>query len=113
MGITILDSMARLYRGSKIAGRPALSCSCGAGANHHNANGAQMECAYCERPLICDGCHASYEPPTAEEYGALSADEETIICPACGEVLVCHWCKEAYDGGSADATTEGAPPAAG
>jgi hypothetical protein len=71
-----------------------------------------MECAYCERPLICDACQTPYEPSTPEEYVALSAKEEAVACPACGEVLVCHWCKAAYDGEPTDETTEGASPPA-
>ena len=59
-----------------------------------------MNCAYCERPLICETCQAAYEPPTAEDYRALSADEEEVDCPQCGEVLICHWCKVPYDGRS-------------
>jgi hypothetical protein len=72
-----------------------------------------MDCAFCERPLICDACQAAYEPPTAEDYVALSAKEETVTCPACGEVLVCHWCKVAYEGASAEESAEGAGPQAG
>ncbi len=57
-----------------------------------------VACAYCERPLICDGCQKEYVPPTPEAYEALSTVEEAILCPDCEEVLVCHWCKTPYDG---------------
>jgi DNA-directed RNA polymerase subunit RPC12/RpoP len=57
-----------------------------------------VPCAACERPLTCDACQAEYQPPTEADYHALSQVEEPIICPACGSVLVCHWCKEPYDG---------------
>jgi hypothetical protein len=72
-----------------------------------------MNCAYCERPLICEACQVAYQPPSAEDYVALSADEATVACPACGEVLVCHWCKAVYDGSSADETTDAHPPTVG
>lgn len=66
-----------------------------------------MQCAYCERPLVCDSCQAEFHPPTPVEYEAMSEVEEEILCPACGETLVCHWCKTAYDG-SAEDESEGA-----
>jgi hypothetical protein len=75
--------------------------------------GTPMECAYCERALICEACQTAFEPPTADDYVALSAKEETILCPACGEILVCHWCKTTYDGGSSDEPSESAPPPPG
>jgi hypothetical protein len=59
-----------------------------------------VACAYCERPLICDGCQAEYTPPSPELYEALSEAEEVILCPVCEQVLVCHWCKTPYDGGA-------------
>ena len=31
-----------------------------------------VECAYCEKPLICDNCRAEYVPPTEDHYLALS-----------------------------------------
>jgi hypothetical protein len=55
-------------------------------------------CAYCERPLICDGCQAEYNPPTREHYEALSRPEVSVNCTECGAVLVCHWCKTPYAG---------------
>ncbi len=61
-----------------------------------------VSCAYCERPLICDGCQAEYVPSSAEQYQALSRPEVAIACPSCGAVLVCHWCKTPYDGGGGD-----------
>jgi hypothetical protein len=68
-----------------------------------------VECAYCERPLICDGCQTPYAPPSAEHYEALSRCEVAISCPECGQVLVCHWCKTPYDGlADEDADDEGA-----
>ena len=30
---------------------------------------------------------------------ALFQPDCLLTCPACGEVLVCHWCKTPYDGG--------------
>lgn len=61
-----------------------------------------LECAYCERPLICDGCRTPYAPPSQEHYEALSRPEVAISCPACEQVLVCHWCKTPYDGSTDD-----------
>jgi hypothetical protein len=60
-----------------------------------------MECAYCDRPLICEACQAPYEPPSAEAYTALT-EGEVVACPGCGELLVCHWCKVPYDGRTQD-----------
>jgi hypothetical protein len=61
-----------------------------------------VNCAYCERPLICDNCQAEYTPPDPESYEALSRTEVTLLCPECETVLVCHWCKTAYDGAAGD-----------
>ena len=58
-----------------------------------------VPCAYCERPLTCDGCGTPYKPPSQEHYEALSRPEVPIDCPDCHAVLVCHWCKTPYDGG--------------
>ncbi len=58
-----------------------------------------VACAYCEHPLTCDGCQAEYLPPSQEHYDSLSRYEVVVTCPACQEVLVCHWCKTPYDGG--------------
>ena len=55
-------------------------------------------CAYCERPLICDGCQTEYTPADPDAYGQLSEPEVAIVCPTCEKVLVCHWCKTPYDG---------------
>jgi hypothetical protein len=55
-------------------------------------------CAYCERPLICEACGTEYLPPSQEHYEALSQRDRALDCPACGKVLICHWCKTAYDG---------------
>jgi len=57
-----------------------------------------IDCAYCERPLMCETCQAPYVPPTPEHYQALSQPDATLECPECGAVLVCHWCKTAYEG---------------
>ncbi len=57
-----------------------------------------VPCAYCERPLICDGCRADYLPPSQSHYEALSRPEVPLFCPGCGAALVCHWCKTPYDG---------------
>lgn len=58
-----------------------------------------MTCAYCDRPLICDACGADYRPPDLAHYQALSHADVPIPCPECEAILVCHWCKFAYDGG--------------
>jgi hypothetical protein len=63
-------------------------------------------CAYCERPLICEGCQTLYTPPSREQYEALSQAEDVILCPVCEQVLVCHWCKTPYDGSAEDETPE-------
>jgi hypothetical protein len=57
-----------------------------------------MKCAYCEDPLECDTCGDLYNPPGLDEYHALSRPEIPVVCPGCGSVLVCHWCKTPYDG---------------
>ncbi len=57
-----------------------------------------MPCAYCDRPLICDGCDAPYAPADRDQYDALSRADVPIICPGCEAILVCHWCKTPYDG---------------
>ena len=61
-----------------------------------------VDCAYCQRPLICDACQAAYEPPDLEAYRALSWPETVLACPTCGAVLVCHWCKTPYDGSATE-----------
>ena len=65
-----------------------------------------IDCAYCERPLTCDGCGADYLPGGPEAYAALSRGEQPIGCPSCGRILVCRWCKTPYDGRSADEAGE-------
>ena len=65
-------------------------------------------CAYCEHPLICDGCQVEYLPPSREHYEALSRSDVALACPECQQVLVCHWCKTPYDGES-DAPGEAGP----
>jgi hypothetical protein len=57
-----------------------------------------IDCAYCERPLICERCQTPYRPPTLDDYRALSIIDVPVTCPACGEGLTCHWCKTPYDG---------------
>jgi hypothetical protein len=57
-----------------------------------------VDCAYCEKPLICASCQAPYVPPNQEAYEALSHPEEPLVCPQCEAVLVCHWCKTPFDG---------------
>ena len=61
-----------------------------------------MQCAYCERPLICGACRQEYTPPSRAEYEALSRPEVALYCPGCEAALVCHWCKTPYDGGADD-----------
>jgi hypothetical protein len=65
-----------------------------------------VDCAYCERPLICDACQTPYRPPSQEQYEALSQTEELITCAECGQVLVCHWCKTPYDGSGDEESSE-------
>ncbi len=57
-----------------------------------------IACSYCDRPLLCAECQAEYVPPSQAHYEALSRPEVRLECPACEAVLVCHWCKAAYDG---------------
>ena len=61
-----------------------------------------VDCAFCEHPLICMACQVPYQPPSVEEYQAMSQPEETLICPACGEILTCQWCQTPYDGEAGD-----------
>jgi hypothetical protein len=68
-----------------------------------------IECAYCEKPLICDTCGAEYLAPSEDDYRALSQPEVVVNCPGCGEVLVCHWCKTPYDGVADDKNGGDAP----
>jgi hypothetical protein len=63
-----------------------------------------IDCASCERPLICESCGTPYSPPSQEHYEALSQPDVAIECPECGAVLVCHWCKYQYDGQEGDGT---------
>ena len=63
-----------------------------------------MNCAYCERPLICDACQVEFRPTDPEQYEALSTRTEAVACPGCGQTLVCHWCKTQYDGPTDEAT---------
>jgi hypothetical protein len=63
-----------------------------------------MDCAYCEKPLICDACGELYNPPGLAEYQALWRPEIPIVCPACEAIVVCHWCKMPYDGESEEGT---------
>src|SRR5271166_1755157 len=70
---------------------------------HRESGGSPMiECAYCERLLICESCRTPYKPPSQQHYEALSQAEAALECPECGAVLVCHWCKTPYDGGDKD-----------
>jgi hypothetical protein len=57
-----------------------------------------INCAYCERPLICDACQSPYVPPNPQQYEALWHPDVPLSCPECGSLLVCHWCKTSYDG---------------
>ena len=57
-----------------------------------------IDCAYCERPLICEACGAPTFRRVQEHYQALSQPDVSVDCPECGDVLVCHWCKTPYDG---------------
>ena len=68
-----------------------------------------VACAYCEHPLICDGCQAEYLPPSQTAYDALSHREDAVICPVCEQLLVCHWCKTPYDGEAEEGPGEGPP----
>jgi hypothetical protein len=61
-----------------------------------------MVCTYCERPLECAACRTLYLPPTQAHFDALSRPEIPLACQACGETLVCHWCKTPYDGGEGE-----------
>jgi hypothetical protein len=56
-----------------------------------------MHCVYCDNPLDCLSCRTVYEPPDQAAYDALSRPEVPLTC-RCGAVLVCYWCKTAYDG---------------
>ena len=67
-----------------------------------------IRCAYCDRPLLCEACGAEYLPPTEEHYRALSQPDMLLTCQACGEVLVCHWCKTPYGGGDDEFDEPGA-----
>jgi hypothetical protein len=68
-----------------------------------------VDCAYCERPLICDACRTPYKPSTPDEYQALSQREAGLSCPECGTVLVCHWCKTPYEALTDEKDTSDAP----
>lgn len=57
-----------------------------------------MQCAYCDRLLICDGCGKEWQPASEEAYHAMEQRDVPVICPDCEAVLVCHWCKTPYDG---------------
>ncbi len=68
-----------------------------------------VACAYCERTLVCEACGATYLPPSAEAYQALSRPDAAVTCPGCGSVVVCHWCKTPYDGMAGDDEGTGGP----
>ena len=53
---------------------------------------------------------AEYRPPDQETYEALSRPEVTLLCPECEAVLVCHWCKTAYDASAGDDPAESDSP---
>jgi hypothetical protein len=77
----------------------------------HAKEAEMVDCAYCEKPLVCDNCRAEYVPATEEHYRALSQPDALLTCTGCGEVLVCHWCKTPYDGSdeeTTDAASQGA-----
>jgi hypothetical protein len=57
-----------------------------------------IACVYCQNPLICEACQTEYAPPTREAYEALMRIEVPVICPECEAIVVCHWCKTAYNG---------------
>lgn len=65
-----------------------------------------MNCAYCEKPLICDACQEPVVPTDPEVYQALSTPDQPLNCPNCEKPLVCHWCKTPYDGSAEDEDRE-------
>ena len=61
-----------------------------------------MDCVYCDRPLDCLTCGATYNPPGLAEYQALSRPEVPVVCTSCGVILICKWCRTPYDGQGGD-----------
>ncbi len=61
-----------------------------------------MNCVYCDRPLDCQSCGELYNPPGLAEYQALSRPEVPVVCPGCGSILACKWCRTPYDGRGGD-----------
>ncbi len=66
-----------------------------------------VACAYCDHPLVCEGCGEIYVPPSEAFYQALSRPEVPITCNTCGAVLTCHWCKTPYDGLASESDDNG------
>ena len=57
-----------------------------------------IDCAYCERPLICDACRTPYKPPTRKNTRHSRSPRSALPAPSAATVLVCHWCKTPYEG---------------
>ncbi len=55
-------------------------------------------CAYCDKPLICEACNTEVIPADESFYEALNDVDKPVFCLECEALLVCHWCKTPYDG---------------
>ncbi len=55
-------------------------------------------CAYCSRPLECEGCRTPFVPADPAQYEALHRGDIPVECPVCETILVCRWCQTPYDG---------------
>ncbi len=61
-----------------------------------------MVCNSCQEVLICESCQTEYAPRSQEAYEALMRPELPVYCPECEAIVVCHWCKMVYDGGTGE-----------
>lgn len=57
-----------------------------------------MNCCYCDRPLICDGCQAPFRVAAATDFQRLHQPECPVLCPNCKQVLRCRHCGAVYSG---------------
>jgi RNase P subunit RPR2 len=63
-----------------------------------------MNCAFCDRPLVCDACDTPWQPADEVQFRAMEQREVPVYCAECEQILVCHWCKTPYDGLEEDAS---------
>jgi hypothetical protein len=55
-----------------------------------------VKCSFCEGPLVCKACGATFEPPDARTHQAVYQADMAIPCPGCRRTLACKWCSFVY-----------------